>query len=170
MLLEVQNVSKAAVVLGNTWWVNAVIISSILGLILLANVIAAWFPRMPLGPVYFLLCGSCFVLYFVELSWFASLPYAAKAAVVGLLTSLPMLFSGIVFIRSFAAVSGKDLALGANLLGALVGGLLQAVTFIVGIKALLLIVAGLYFAAFLSRPRVGQTVDVPARVEQAASV
>src|SRR5207253_739739 len=39
MLLEVQNISKAAVVLGSTWWVNAVIISSILALILLANLI-----------------------------------------------------------------------------------------------------------------------------------
>jgi len=41
-----------------------------------------------------------------------------------------------------------------NLIGALVGGLLQSVTFLLGIKALLLIVAGLYLAAFLCRPRV----------------
>ena len=47
---------------------------------------------------------------------------ATKAAVVGLLTSLPMFFSGIVFIRSFAAAERKDAALGANLMGALVGG------------------------------------------------
>jgi hypothetical protein len=153
MLLEVQNISKAAVVLGNTWWVNAVIISSILVLILLANLIAAQFPRLPLAPVYALLIGSCLVLYFVDLSRFAFLPYASKAVVVGLWTSLPMLFSGIVFIRSFAAVEGKDRALGANLLGSLVGGLLQAVTFVIGIKALLLLVAGLYLAAFLTRPR-----------------
>jgi hypothetical protein len=33
------------------------------------------------------------------------------------------------------------------------GGLLQSVTFVTGIKALLLIVAGLYLAAFLTRPR-----------------
>jgi spermidine synthase len=154
MLLEVQNISKASVVLGNTWLVNAVIISGILMLILLANLIVALYPHLPLGPVYVLLCGSCLGLYFVDLAWFAFMPYATKALLVGLLTSLPMLFSGIVFIRSFASIAGKDVALGANLFGALVGGLLQSVTFVTGIKALLLIVAAFYLAAFLTRPRV----------------
>jgi len=70
-----------------------------------------------------------------------------------MLTSLPMLFSGIVFIRSFAAADRKDAALGANLMGALVGGLLQSVTFLTGISSLLLIVAGLYTGALVTRPR-----------------
>jgi SAM-dependent methyltransferase len=153
MLLEVQNVSKAAVVLGNTWVVNAVIISGVLVMILLANLVAVRLPRLPAGPVYVLLVGSCLGLYFLDLSRFAFLPYATKAAVVGLLTSLPMLFSGIVFARSFAAADRKDAAFGANLLGSLAGGLLQSVTFLVGIKALLLVVAGLYLAAVLTRPR-----------------
>jgi hypothetical protein len=153
MLLEVQNISKAAVVLGNTWVVNAVIISGVMIMILLANLVAARFPRLPLVPVYALLVGSCVGLYFLDLSRFAFLPYATKAVVVGLLTSLPMLFSGIVFIRSFAAADRKDAALAANLMGALAGGLLQSVTFLTGIKALLLIVAVTYLAAVLLRPR-----------------
>jgi SAM-dependent methyltransferase len=153
MLLEVQNVSKAAVVLGNTWVVNAVIISGVMVMILLANLIAARFPRLPMTPVYGLLVASCLGLYLLDLSTFAFLPYATKAALVGLLTSLPMLFSGIVFVRSFAAAERKDSALGANLIGALVGGLLQTVTFVTGIKALLLIVAALYLAAVLTRPQ-----------------
>jgi spermidine synthase len=162
MLLEVQNISKAAVVLGNTWVVNAVIISGVLVMILLANAVAAKFPRIPLPPVYALLVGSCLGLYLLDLSTFAFLPYPTKAAVVGLLTSLPMFFSGIVFIRSFAAADRKDAALGANLMGALVGGLLQTVTFVTGIKALLLIVAGLYLVAVLTRPKAA-TQSVAAR-------
>jgi len=153
MLLEVQNISKAAVVLGNTWVVNAVIISGVMVMILLANLIAARCPRLPLAPVYALLVASCLGLYALDLSTFAFLPYATKAVVVGLLTSLPMLFSGIVFVRSFADADRKDAALGANLMGALVGGLLQSITFVIGIKALLLIVAALYIGALLSRPR-----------------
>ncbi|MBL8798575.1 MAG: hypothetical protein JNM56_32060 [Planctomycetia bacterium] len=152
LLLEVQNISKAAVVLGNTWEVNAVIISSILALVLLANLIVARVPQLPPGPVYVLLLGTCLGLYFLDISRFAFLPYAQKALLVGALTSLPMLFSGIVFIRSFAAVERKDLALGANLIGALVGGLLQSLTYLTGVKALLLLVAALYLAAFLTRP------------------
>ncbi|HMP04628.1 MAG TPA: hypothetical protein PKD86_15270 [Gemmatales bacterium] len=155
MLLETQNISKAAVVLGNTWEVNAIIIASILLIILAANLVAALLPRLPLLPVHFLLVGSCLGLYFVDLAWFAGLDYAPRAAVVGLVTSLPLFFSGIVFIRSFAVVAGKDSALGANLLGALVGGLLQSLTFWLGIQALLLIVAGLYALALWWRPSSG---------------
>ncbi len=150
-MLEVQNVSKAAVVLGNTWTVNAVIISGVLVMILLANAIAAKFPHLPMTPVYILLVGSCLGLYFLDLATFAFLPYPTKALVVGLLTSLPMLFSGIVFIRSFAATEHKDAALGANLMGSLVGGMLQTLTFVTGIKALLLIVAALYVVSWLFR-------------------
>jgi len=154
LLLEVQNISKASVVLGNTWEVNAVIVSGVLVMILLANLLAAKFPRMPLGAAYAFLIGTCLALYFVDLSRFAFLPYATKAMIVGCLTTLPMIFSGIVFIRSFAVVLGKDTALGANLIGALVGAMLQSVTFITGIKALLLIVAGLYLLSMLTRPRI----------------
>ena len=152
MLLEVQNISKASVVLGNTWQVNAVIVSGILCMILLSNLIVAFRPRLPQGPVVLGLIGSCVALYFFDLSRLAFLPYATKAVLVGALTTLPMLFSGIIFINSFAGVERKDQALGANLLGALVGGLLQSVTFIIGIKALLLVVAGLYLLAMLTRP------------------
>ncbi len=165
LLLEVQNISKAAVVLGNTWQVNAVIISAILALILLANGLVARFPALPIAPVYVLLCGSCLALYFVDISRFGFLPYGAKAAIVGGLTSLPMLFSGIVFIRSFAVVARKDLALGANLVGALVGGVLQSITFVIGIKALLLIVAGFYLAAVLTRPRARRAASPTATQE-----
>ena len=157
LLLEVQNVSKASVVLGSTWEVNAVIISAVLAMVLLANLIVWRFPELPSGMAYAGLCGTCVAIYFIDISRFAFLPYATKAAIVGSLTSLPMLFSGIIFIRSFTAVARKDLALGANLIGSLVGGLLQSVTFVTGIRALLLIVAGLYVAAIFTRPRVPAT-------------
>jgi spermidine synthase len=153
LLLEVQNISKAAVVLGNTWLVNAVVISGVLGMILLANLVAACFPRLSQKAVGCGLIGTCIALYFIDLSQFAFLPYALKAVIVGALTALPMFFSGLVFIHSFAHARRKDLALGANLIGSLVGAVLQSLTFITGIKALLLIVAGLYLAALLTRPK-----------------
>ena len=129
LLLEVQNISKASVVLGNTWQVNAVIISSILIMALLANWIASKFPKLSPAIVYFLLIGSCLSLYFIDLARFGFLQYPIKATIVGALTSLPMLFSGIVFVRSFAVAQDKSNALGANLIGALVGALLQSITF-----------------------------------------
>ncbi len=157
LLLEVQNISKASVVLGNTWQVNAVIITSVLAMSLLANLIAHKFPRLPIAIIYILLVLTCLTLYFVDLARFGFLPYHLKAIVVGTLTSLPMLFSGIVFVRSFAIAKDKSEALGANLIGAIVGALLQSITFIIGVKALLLIVAAFYILSLLTRPSLANT-------------
>lgn len=153
MLLEVQNISKASVVLGNTWVVNAVVISGVLLMILAANALTPLAKRLPLAFVYTGLLGSCVGLYFFDLSTLGFLPYWQKAVAVGLLTSLPMLFSGLIFARSFAAAQQKDAALGANLFGSLFGALVQSVTFVTGIKALLLLVAAFYVAAILTKPK-----------------
>lgn len=47
----------------------------------------------------------------------------------------------------------KGDALGANLVGTLVGALLQSVTYVIGIKALLLIVVGFYLLSLLTAPK-----------------
>jgi predicted RNA methylase len=153
LLLEVQNISKASVILGNTWLVNAVIISGILAMVLLANLIVTKFPKLPDWPVYGGLFLICLALSLLDIARLGFLPMALKAVLVGGVTSLPILFSGVIFARSFTRVARKDQALGANLIGSLVGGLLQSVTFVVGIQALLLIVAAFYLAALLTRPR-----------------
>lgn len=152
LLLEVQNISKASVVLGNTWQTSAVIVSGVLVMVLLANLIAHKFPKIPINPIYVILIGICLVLYFVDLAKFAFLPYFFKILIVGGLTTLPMLFSGIVFVRSFVGAENKDEALGANMIGSIVGALAQSVTFVVGIKALLLIVAAMYLLSMIAGP------------------
>lgn len=153
LLLEVQNISKACVALGNTWWVNAVIISGVLVMVLLANLTAARFPRLRIFPVGVALILVCAGLYFVDLAWFAGMGFAEKAVLVGALTTLPMYFAGIVFIRSFVATPLKGEALGANLVGALVGGILQSLTFLTGVKFLLIVVAAFYILALSTRSK-----------------
>ena len=153
LLLEVQNISKSGAVLGNTWQVNGVIISGILIMILVANLIVATIPKFPVALAYLGLVASCALLYYLDLSAFIYLPFGRRAVVVGALTALPILFSGIVFIRSFAESPIKNQALGANLIGSLIGGLLQSVTFVTGIKTLLLVVIGLYLASALTKPQ-----------------
>lgn len=152
LLLEVQNISKASVVLGNTWLVNAVIISGVLAMVLVANAVVDRRPGIRLAPVYGVLLAVVVGLYFVDLARFAFLPYTWKAVLVGGLVTLPMFFSGIAFARAFAVTRRKDYALGANLLGALLGAVLETLSFLLGIKALLLAVALFYAAAALTRP------------------
>lgn len=153
LLLEVQNISKATLALGSTWWVNSVIISGVLLMVLLANAVAKRFPSIPLTPVFVCLFATCAGLYFLDLSVLAGLAYPLKSVIVGLITTLPLFFSGIIFIRSFSIEAHKDQALGANLVGSLFGGLMQSLTFIIGVKALLLVVAGFYLCAMFTRPK-----------------
>ena len=153
LLLEVTNISRSAVVLGNTWLVNAVIVSGVLTMILLANGLASTSLRLPIRVFYACLLLSCGILFWVNLNTFGSLPYGVRSFVVGAFASLPMFFSGIVFIHSFSRTARKDTALGANLFGALAGALLQSISFITGIKSLLILVFVLYGLAALTRPQ-----------------
>jgi len=68
---------------------------------------------------------------------------------IGVLLSVaylfPVFFAGIIFAESFRRCERKSQAFGANIVGAVAGGLTQNLSFILGMKALLLL-AGLYYA------------------------
>jgi len=63
---------------------------------------------------------------------------------------LPVFFAGIVFIRSFAIEGFRGEALGSNLFGAMIGGVLESTSLWTGIRFLLVIVALLYVASWFA--------------------
>jgi hypothetical protein len=69
---------------------------------------------------------------------------------------VPFFFAGIIFTESFRRFAGRSDAFGANMLGAVAGGLAQNLSFIVGMKMLLLIAAVVYGGAAIlqiARPK-----------------
>jgi hypothetical protein len=56
-------------------------------------------------------------------------------------------FAGILFASQFRAVESQSAALGANLLGAVAGGLMENLSLVFGMRALLLIAMGVYAMA-----------------------
>jgi multisubunit Na+/H+ antiporter MnhF subunit len=72
-----------------------------------------------------------------------------KAVVATLALCSPVAFASIVFVRSFAEYKFSGQALGSNLLGALVGGMLESVSLWTGIRSLIIIAAVLYLLSFL---------------------
>ncbi|HEU5182103.1 MAG TPA: hypothetical protein VFW45_15060 [Candidatus Polarisedimenticolia bacterium] len=143
LLLEFQNISKSSLVLGSTWVVSGVTISVILGLILLANLAASrWTPRAAI--LYPMLLGSILVSYLLPVEIFDAYGYWTRGLLSAVVLNLPIFFAGMVFIESLRRASRKDLALGSNLLGAGVGGLLESLSFVIGIQAQLAVVAVLY--------------------------
>jgi spermidine synthase len=153
LLLEVQIVSRLALFFGTTWIVNSIVITGVLVMILLANFTAARWRRPTYRLFYPLLILSILLIYVIPLDRLFLRSELAKGLLVATLFCLPVFFAGLIFITSFRATPHKDAAFGANLLGAIMGGLLEAVSFVTGMRFLLLLAAVLYLlsAATLHR-------------------
>jgi len=63
---------------------------------------------------------------------------------------LSVVFAGIIFIRSFAQAAFASDAVGSNLFGALVGGLLESMSFWLGMKSLTVLALCLYAGSALA--------------------
>jgi len=148
LLLEAQIVSKMALLFGTTWLVNSIVIAGLMLLIVASNFLVQWQPKIPVAAGY---CGILFTIaagYFIPLEklFFHSIWVKGLAATAVL--CLPVFFAGIVFIRSFAQEGFRGEALGSNLLGALVGGMLESLSMWTGIRSLLIIAGLLYLASW----------------------
>ena len=72
-----------------------------------------------------------------------------RAALAGLIYSLPVFFAGMIFSTSLKRARDTSAALGANLCGAVFGGLLEYLSMLTGMKALTLLALALYLASML---------------------
>jgi len=150
MLLEVQIISRTALLFGTTWIVNSLVISAILLVIVAANLVAKLNPHLSKQAGYAGLFFSMALAYAFPLRWLflESLPLKILASMLFLCA--PVFFAGIVFVRTFAKAGFKGEALGSNLLGAAAGGFLESLSYWTGLKALLIAAAILYLVSLLS--------------------
>jgi hypothetical protein len=150
LLLEAQIISKMALLFGTTWVVNSIVISGLLLLIVAANLLVQLRPGILVGAAYGGIVAALLVAYLVPLERFFFASLALKVLAATAVLCLPVLFAGIVFIRSFAREGFRGEALGSNLVGALVGGLLESLSFWTGVRSLLVIAALLYAASWVA--------------------
>ncbi|HXP84486.1 MAG TPA: methyltransferase domain-containing protein [Bryobacteraceae bacterium] len=147
MLMESQIVSRMALLFGTTWVVNSITISGLLLLIVGANMLERAGLRIPTNVAFGFLFVTLLVAYFLPVS---SLLLESKTlrflAAVAVLCS-PVFFASVIFIRTFAGAKFSGVALGSNLLGALVGGLLETLSMWIGLRSLLLLTFVLYAMA-----------------------
>ncbi len=150
LLLETQIVSKMALLFGTTWMVNSIVISALLLLIVGANLLVRWHPHIPYWIGYAGIFAALAAAWNVPLEKFFFHSVVLEALTAALVLCLPVFFAGIVFIRSFAHARFASEALGSNLLGALVGGLLESFSLWTGLRSLLLLAAALYLGSALT--------------------
>lgn len=170
MLLEAQIVSKMALLFGTTWVVNAIVVSGLLCLIVAANLVYSSWPRLPVSLAYACLFLSLAAMFAVPLEKLFVQSWLMRAMVATLALCLPVFFAGIIFVSSFARVGFRGSALGSNLFGALLGGLLESFSLWFGLRSLTILAAALYVASAIFMRRAGTitgAVSAAPRIESA---
>ena len=143
LLVEVHNVGRLARAFGTTWSVNAWVVSGILLVILAANFVAIRRPALAGGKVmYALLIASLLAAGWVPVNRILAAPLGPLIAVA--FYTAPLLFAGLIFAGSFRRAAHPMRALGSNILGALLGGFLELLSFVTGLPGLPFVAAGLY--------------------------
>jgi SAM-dependent methyltransferase len=139
MLLETKAVVGAALFLGSTWVVNSFVFAGVLAALLGANALAARLKPTDLRPWFAALFAS------LAASW-AVRPESLAAA--ALLSFLPLVFAGVVFSSSYARAKDPAAGFGANVAGAMAGGLAENASMLLGFRGLSLVAAAFYALAF----------------------
>jgi SAM-dependent methyltransferase len=159
MLLEAQIVSKMALLFGTTWVVNAIVISGLLCLIVAANLVYGALPRIPLWIAYAGLFTTLAVMFAVPVEKLFFVSWLVRAIVATLALCVPVFFAGIIFVSSFARAGFRGSALGSNLFGSLLGGLLESFSLWFGLRSLAILAATLYVLSAIFLRRVGTGSD-----------
>jgi SAM-dependent methyltransferase len=153
MLLETKGVVHLALLFGSTWLVNSIVFFAILVMILCSNFWVLAFRPARLGPYYLLLAGSLVVAILVPMNTFLNLPGAARVLISCTVVFAPVFFAGIIFGTAFRDSAAPDIALGSNIGGAILGGLSENVSLLVGFNNLCVLALLFYALSALSLRR-----------------
>jgi SAM-dependent methyltransferase len=154
LLLETKNVVQFALLFGTTWFVNALVFGGILLTVLMAIEVARRVRVRRVGLLWGGLAASLFVAWLVPAESLLSLDLVPRFLVATALAFAPVFLANLIFAERFRDVGESTVAFGANLLGAMVGGVVEYLSLIVGYRALLLVAAGIYALAFAFGRRV----------------
>jgi len=150
LLLELAIIDRLALVFGTTWLVNSVCIFAVLAAIIAANIVVIKKPNlMPLSVMYTGLLVSLGVVYLTPLQSLTVYGMWVGGSAAAALSVIPIFFAGLIFSTTFQLEEKPSIGLAFNILGAVIGGLLEYLATYTGIKSLLLVAAVLYGISLL---------------------
>ena len=148
MLLEAKAVVHMALVFGSTWIVNTAVFTAVLVMILGANLFVLKLSPQRLGLYYVGLLATLGLNMAVPLNGFLGLPVLIQGVAAGLLVLSPVFCAGVIFAVEFGGARRPDQAMAYNTAGAVLGGLAEATSLLVGFKYLLALAALIYVSAW----------------------
>jgi hypothetical protein len=147
LLLETKSVVQFALLFGTTWIVNALVFAGVLVTVLLAIETASRVRVRRLWPLYAALLVALAVAWVVPQHDLLALSFWPRLAAATAVAFAPVFLANLIFAERFRDTAASTTAFGANLLGAMVGGVLEYASLLTGYRALLILVALLYAAA-----------------------
>jgi len=150
LLLETKNIVQFALLFGTTWLVNSLVFAGVLLAVYLAVETASRI-RLPHPAVlYAALIASLAVTWVVPQESLVGLPIVARFFAGSALAFAPIFLANLIFAQRFSDVATSGDAFAANLLGAMVGGVLEYIALITGYRFLLIAIGVLYGLAFVT--------------------
>jgi SAM-dependent methyltransferase len=153
MLIETKSVVHVALLFGSTWIVNSVVFFAILAMILASNLYVLIVKPRKLWPYYLLLVASLLINIVVPMSRFLGLPGSEKIVASCLVVFFPIFFAGIVFGTLFRDSTKPDIDFGSNIAGAILGGLCEALSLMIGFNYLLVVAVIFYLLSAIPAGR-----------------
>jgi hypothetical protein len=150
MLLETTAIARFSLLFGTTWIVNSAVIFALLLLALAANYWVIKIKPQKIWLYSIILFILLLVNYLIPLKVFLNFNPSLRYFLASLLLIGPIFFAGVIFSKLFSQSDQYNVAFGSNLLGAMVGGVVEYLALITGYSFLILIIALFYLLSLLS--------------------
>jgi hypothetical protein len=147
LLVETRTIAQLGLLFGSTWQVSGITIAAILTLIVGANLIVEKAGKLPARPLYAGLLLCLLANFAVPPSLALGAGTLAGLGMAGFL-ALPLFFAALVFASAVRGRGELAPALASNLIGSVLGGLLENLSLVTGIAGLSLLAMLLYAASY----------------------
>jgi len=153
MLLETKNIVQFALLFGTTWFVNALVTAGVLVAVFAAVAVSRHVVIRRPALLYAGLLVALGVSWAIPPGSLLALSPVPRFVVAVIIAFAPIFLANMVFAQRFRDTGDSTTAFGANLLGAMIGGILEYTSLIIGYRWLLVLVALLYGLAFITGRR-----------------
>jgi predicted membrane-bound spermidine synthase len=147
MLLETKSIVQFALLWGSTWSSASLAIASVLTMALASVAVASRVRIRRRGPIVAALIALLVLNYVLPIGSVAFSSRALESLFYGALVFSPVFCAGLIFSSSYQQSPSTAADFGANLFGAMVGGVAEYLSLVTGYRFLLILVAVCYLLA-----------------------
>jgi SAM-dependent methyltransferase len=159
LMLETRSLVTFGLLFGTTWIVNALAFFAILLVVLAAIGMNAWLRIPRAWPIYAAIFAALALNLLLPPTALLLDPPWLRYGLAAALVFAPIFFANVAFSFSFRDSRAADMAFASNVVGAMVGGVLEWTALVTGYQSLIVVAAALYLVAYLLATRLRFLAD-----------